>query len=163
MNRSARAGGSPAYHQMRASARTLCRTFLTTPNGQLIPLCGCASRTSRRTPRPRARRPWTSRSSPRLPTRRRRQRSGGGVRARGGARGAQGRAAIADGRGDGVRGVAVRASVTDTFRNVPVLRDADPDGLLARLVRVVGDAVDRVEKESKQPKEQPLRLMGRLR
>jgi hypothetical protein len=48
----------------------------------------------------------------------------------------------------------------DTFRNVPVLRDADPDGLLARLVRVVGDALDRVEKESKQPKEQPLRLMG---
>ena len=49
----------------------------------------------------------------------------------------------------------------DTFRNVPVLRDADPDGLLARLVRVVGDALDRVEKESKQPKEQPtLRLMS---
>ena len=47
----------------------------------------------------------------------------------------------------------------DTFRNVPVLRDADPDGLLARLVRVVGDALDRVEKESKQ-KEQPLRLMS---
>jgi len=27
-------------------------------------------------------------------------------------------------------------------------------------VRVVGDALDRVEKESKQPKEQPLRLMS---
>ena len=48
----------------------------------------------------------------------------------------------------------------DTFRNVPVLRDADSDGLLARLVRVVGDALDRVEKESKQPKEPPLRLMS---
>ena len=82
MNRSARAGGSPAYHRTRASARTLCRMFSTTRSGQLIPRCGCASPTLPRTPRPRARRPSTSRSSPLLldaaPTvaaRRRRSRS----------------------------------------------------------------------------------------
>ena len=51
----------------------------------------------------------------------------------------------------------------DTFRNVPVLRDADPDGLRAARARRRRRAG--VEAESKQPKEQPtLRLMvGRLR
>jgi len=46
----------------------------------------------------------------------------------------------------------------DTFRNVPVLRDADPDGLLARLVRVVGDSLDRVEKDAKNKDQPQLRL-----